>query len=53
MKDILVLEVCSNCGSHLTLMSSIRVEDGTEWLVKRCLTCGCYPLEEVERVWSN
>jgi len=40
MKDIKLLEVCERCGEHLTLMESIRVEDGTLWAVKRCLNCG-------------
>jgi hypothetical protein len=53
MKDTLLLEKCPFCGEHLTLMNSIRVEDGSEWLVKRCLSCYCFPVEEVERVISE
>ena len=55
MEDIELLEQCQKCGENLTLMSSIRVDrpnemtslDGSEWLVKRCLNCGGYPVEEV------
>lgn len=51
MLDVVIEEKCSNCGEHLTLVESVRVAedkaDGTTWLVKRCLHCGCHPVEEV------
>lgn len=47
MKDILLKETCPHCRRNLTLMSSIRVADGSEWAVKRCLECGRYPVTEV------
>lgn len=50
MKDMLILETCPHCGNHLTLMESVRVEDGTLWAVKRCLSCHTYPVEEVVRL---
>lgn len=50
MKDILLLETCAQCGGNLTLMNSIREPDHVEYLVKRCLNCGCHPVEEVEKV---
>lgn len=53
MKDMLLLETCPKCGEHLTLMSSIRVEDGQVWIVKRCLSCYSFPVEEVERLWNK
>jgi transcription elongation factor Elf1 len=53
MKDIKLLEICDNCGQHLTLMESQRVEDGTVWAVKRCLNCGGFPAEEITRLHTD
>jgi hypothetical protein len=47
MQDILIDEKCPECGHNLTLMESQRVPEGTLWLVKRCLNCGQFPVEEV------
>lgn len=60
MNDIKLLETCNECGEHLTLMESIRVEDNTLWAVKRCLNCGGHfiknsdnsiSIEEVARLY--
>lgn len=53
MNDIKILEMCTYCGSLLTLMESIRTEDGTLWLVKRCLRCASHPVEEVARLYQE
>jgi hypothetical protein len=62
MHDIKLLETCKKCGANLTLMSSIRCEDGTSWLVKRCLNCGGHQIvnddgscsiEEVTRLYES
>lgn len=50
MKDIKLAETCEHCGENLTLMESVSAVDGALWLVKRCLKCGCRPVEEVVRV---
>jgi rRNA maturation protein Nop10 len=50
MKDIKLLEVCNQCGEHLTLMESISYPEGMLWAVKRCLNCGGYPVEEVVKI---
>lgn len=50
MKDIPLIETCENCGNNLTLMGSIRYPEGTTWLVKRCLHCGCHPVEEIAQI---
>jgi len=47
MKDIVLAEKCEACGADLTLMESIRMPEGSTWLVKRCLHCGGHPVEEV------
>lgn len=47
MKDIKLLETCEYCGEHITLMESVRAKDETLWAVKRCLSCGRLPVEEV------
>ncbi|MDF2907172.1 MAG: hypothetical protein K0R34_2493 [Herbinix sp.] len=53
MKDIKILEVCKNCGEHLTLMESQRVSDRSVWAVKRCLKCGGRPVEEISRLCTD
>lgn len=53
MEDIKLLEVCPKCGEHITLMESISMEDDGLYLVKRCLKCGNYPLDEVTKVLKN
>jgi len=50
MKDIPIYEFCPHCGNHLTIMLSIRHPEGTTWLVKRCLSCGGIPVEELIQV---
>ena len=45
--DIALAEICPKCDNHLTLMGSIRFSDNSRWLVKRCLSCGAFPVEEV------
>jgi rRNA maturation protein Nop10 len=47
MKDLKLLETCPVCGNNITLMSSINTDADKTMLVKRCLSCGSYPLEEV------
>jgi hypothetical protein len=47
IKDIALLEKCNICGANITLMASINVETNKIMLVKRCLSCGSYPLVEV------
>jgi rRNA maturation protein Nop10 len=53
MKDIKLLEKCPKCGEHLTLMESININTDALWLVKRCLNCYGYPVEEVIRVMDK
>ena len=58
MENIKLLEKCPNCGEHLTLMASVRVDIREEkpelgeaqWAVKRCLKCGRYPVTEVVQI---
>ena len=50
MKDLLLEEKCSLCKSNLTLMESSRMPEGTLWLVKRCLKCRMFPVEEVIQI---
>ena len=51
MKDIKLFEKCEKCGENLTLMESQRHPEGTLWAVKRCLSCGGHPVEEVTRLY--
>ena len=53
MNDIGLLERCDKCGGHLTLMESISNDDGSLWLVKRCLVCYGHGAEEVIQVSSE
>jgi rRNA maturation protein Nop10 len=53
MNDIKLLEICPVCGSNITLMESVRVEDGQLCLVKRCLNCFQYPIQEMVEVKTN
>ena len=53
MKDILLAETCKKCGKNLTLMESMRMPEGTSWLVKRCLSCGGHPVEEVIQLFPE
>ena len=50
MEDIKLLETCGQCGAHLVLMGSISYPGHELWAVKRCLTCGRHPVEEVVRL---
>jgi rRNA maturation protein Nop10 len=50
MKDIKLEEKCEHCGNNITLMESVNNETQTLWLVKRCLSCGNYPVTEVIKV---
>ena len=50
MIDIKLLEVCEHCGKNIVLMVSINVETRKTMLVKRCLNCGQYRLEEVVEI---
>lgn len=50
MKDIILLETCEKCGGNLTLMESVRTDDGSLWLVKRCLHCHERHVEEVVQI---
>jgi len=50
MKDIGLLEQCDKCGGHLTLMESVSNDDGSLWLVKRCLMCYGHGAEEVIQI---
>lgn len=53
MQDILLNEICDKCKKQLTLMESVRTEDGSLWLVKRCLSCFARPVEEVVMVCAS
>lgn len=50
MKDIKLLEQCEFCKSPITLMESINMKNDKLMLVKRCLSCGRYPVTEVVEV---
>lgn len=50
MEDIKLLETCDFCGNNITLMESINMDNNETYLVKRCLSCGNYPVIEVIRV---
>ena len=50
MNDILLLETCPKCGKHITLMESINTDNQELWLVKRCLSCGQYPVVEIVEI---
>jgi len=50
MNDILLLETCPKCGKHITLMESINTDNQELWLVKRCLSCGQYPVIEIVEI---
>lgn len=47
MEDTKLLEKCPHCGTSLTLMESISMINNQKYLVKRCLSCGNYPVQEV------
>lgn len=47
MNDLKLLENCEKCGDNLTLMGSTNMVTGVSWAVKRCLSCGQHPVEEV------
>lgn len=49
-KDILLHQKCFACDKNLTLMGSVRGGTDELWLVKRCLSCGGYPVEEIFRL---
>lgn len=49
-KDRLVHATCFSCGTHLTLMESVRGGTDELWLVTRCLQCGESPVKEVVRL---
>lgn len=53
MEDIKLLEKCPICNGNLTLMESISSDTYTLWLVKRCLNCHSYPVEEVIKVCDH
>jgi len=47
MKDIILMEKCTACGFNITLMASVNMDTNRIMLVKRCLKCGNYPIEEI------
>lgn len=53
MEDIKLLETCPACGENLTLMASINMINNRNYLVKRCLKCGNYPVVELVEVQSS
>jgi len=51
MKDIKLVEKCLICNKNLMLMTSMRADESRKiFLVKRCLNCGCHPVEEVVEI---
>jgi len=51
MEDIKLLETCPVCGENITLMESFASDKNyTNWLVKRCLKCSNYRVQEVIQV---
>ena len=54
MKDIKLVEKCKTCNNNLTLMGSVRADESRKvFLVKRCLSCGSHPVEEVIEITED
>jgi hypothetical protein len=51
MHDIKLLETCTHCGDNLMLTESVRGDNHNDvYAVKRCLSCGSFPVEEILKI---
>lgn len=53
MDDIKLAETCPHCFTAIVLMASGKITEGKNegnFLVKRCLNCGEFPVKEIARL---